>query len=106
MTTRFAFAALAWACLALCGCNSGPKDLLVGKWEAGQDGAKMTAEFASDGKVTLTMLGQPLQGTYKVNGDDELEWTINGETAKCKMKVTEKELQLTNGGQTIKYRKV
>ena len=61
--------------------------------------------FTKDGRASLTMLGQSLQGTYKVNGD-ELEWTLNGKTVKGKVKVTATELQVTSEGNTVTYKKV
>jgi hypothetical protein len=96
------------ACMALLvsACGSSPKDLIVGKWEAGQQGAKLTAEFTKDAKAKITMFGQTLQGTYKVNGDDELEWTLAGKTTKCKVNVTKTELEVTSEGKTVKYKKV
>jgi uncharacterized protein (TIGR03066 family) len=105
MKTKFAFVVLACVALLVSGCGGGPEDRIIGKWEAGQAGAKMTAEFNKDGKATLTMFGQPLQGTYKINGD-ELEWTMNGKTTKGKVKVTATELELTSDGKTITYKKV
>ena len=106
MKTKIAFVAL--ACLALCvtACSSGPQDRIVGKWEAGQNGVKLTAEFAKDGKAKITLFGKTLQGTYKVNGGDELEWTMNGTTSKFKVKVTGSEMELTQDGKTITYKKV
>src|SRR5215831_9462553 len=106
MRTKLAFVLLACGALSVSGCGSGPQDLILGKWEAGQAGAKVTAEFARDGKAKLTMFGKTLQGTYKVNGGNELEWTVNGTTTKCKMKVTATELELTSEGKTITYKKV
>ena len=95
------------ACLALfaSGCGSSPQDRIVGKWEAGQGGVTLTAEFAGDGTATLTMFGQALRGTYALNGD-ELEWTLNGTTTKSKVKVDATELELTREGQTIKYKRM
>ena len=106
MKTKVAFVAL--ACFALCvsACSSSPQDRLIGKWEAGQAGIKLVAEFAKDGKAKITTpFGQTLQGTYKVNGD-ELEWTMSGITTKCKFKVNGSELEMTREGQTITYKKV
>jgi uncharacterized protein (TIGR03066 family) len=106
MKTKVAFVAL--ACFALCvsACSSSPQSLIVGKWEAGQNGVKLVAEFAKDGKAKITTpFGQTLHGTYKVNGD-ELEWTMSGITTKCKIKVTATELVLTREGQTVTYKKV
>jgi len=107
MNAKFVFMTLAGIALALAGCGSSPQKLIVGKWEAGQTGIKITAEFNKDGKATLVMFGQPLQGTYKLNGGDELEWTVNGKTTKGKVKVTGNSLEVTNdGGVTIVYKRV
>jgi uncharacterized protein (TIGR03066 family) len=105
MKTKLAFVAL--ACFALCvsACSSNPQNRIVGKWEAGQNGVKLGAEFSKDGTAKITIFGKTLQGTYKVNGD-ELEWTMNGMTTKCKIKVTATELELTSDGKTITYKKV
>ena len=107
MKMKFAFVALACVVLSVCGCGFGssPQNLIVGKWEAGQGGVTLKAEFTKDGKATITMFGKSFQGTYKVNGD-ELEWTMGGTTTKSKMKVTATELVLTNDGKTITYKKV
>ena len=98
---------MALSCLALglsaCG-GSSPQDLIIGKWKAGQGGIKVTAEFAKNGTAKLTMFGQTLQGTYKLEGD-ELEWTLNGKTTKSKVKVTATELEVTSGGTTIIYKR-
>ena len=106
MAREFAVVVLACVGLSAAGCESSPQDRIVGKWEAGPAGARMTAEFGKDGRATRTMLGMAVQGTYKLNGADELEWTANGQTAKYKVKVTETELELTSEGKTITYRKV
>ena len=106
LKTVCAFVGLACVALAVTGCGSGPQDRILGKWEAGQAAVKLTAEFSKDGTATLTMFGQTVQGTYKLNGDDELEWTLNGKTTKCKVKVTATELELTNEGNTITYKRV
>ena len=106
MKTKFAFVALACVALFVSACGSGPQDLILGKWEAGQSGVKLTAEFFKDGKAKLTMFGKPLEGTYKLNGSDQLEWTVNGMTTKCKVKVTASELEMTSDGKTITYKKV
>jgi hypothetical protein len=96
------------ACVALfvSACGSSSEDLIVGKWEAGEGGTKITAEFTKDAKAKITMMGQTLQGTYKMNGDGELEWTLNGATTKSKVKVTKTELELTKESTTIRYKKV
>ncbi len=93
MTVKLSIALV--ACVALlvsaCGC---PQSLILGRWEAASaqvggadagpevanalNAVKMTAEFDKDGTAKLTMFGQTLQGTYKLNGGDELEWTMSG----------------------------
>ena len=92
-------------CLALLNaCAPTPQNLIVGKWEA-ESAMKVTAEFRKDGTAQLTMFGQTLQGTYKLN-DHELEWTVNGRSTKSKVNVTATELELTdNSNQTIKYKR-
>ncbi len=89
--------------LSACG-RSRPQDLIVGKWKTGQGGIKVTDEFAKDGTAKLTMFGQTLQGTYKLEGD-ELEWTLNGKTTKSKVTVTGTELEVTSDGTTIIYKR-
>lgn len=105
MKTQYALVALTSLALCVCGCNSSPQNQIVGKWEAGAAGGKITAEFMKNGEANLTMFGQTLQGTYKVNAD-ELEWTLNGKTTKSKVKVTATELQLTSEGNTVTYKKL
>jgi hypothetical protein len=119
------------ACVALlvsaCGSSSqsligaSPESLILGKWEAtsakvgGADAGpevgnalnavKMTAEFNRDGTARITMLGQTLQGSYKLNGENELEWTMSGITKKSKVNVTATELEVTDdSNRTIKYK--
>ena len=105
MRMNLVLAGLASVVLSLSGCHSGPQELIVGKWKAGQGGIKVTAEFARDGTAKLTMFGQMLQGTYKLEGD-ELEWTLNGKTTKNKVKVTATELEvIAGGGSTIIYQR-
>jgi hypothetical protein len=97
--------------LFLSACGSRPQNLIVGKWEvagARVEGAevpsavaagraiKMTAEFSPDGTAKMTMFGQTLQGTYKLNGENELEWTMNGITTKAKLNVSATELDVTD----------
>jgi hypothetical protein len=107
--------------LVLSACGSGPQSLIVGKWEvasASVDGAevpsataagkaiKMSAEFRKDGTARMTMFGQTLQGTYKLNGEDELEWTMGGITTKGKVNVTATELEVTDdANRTITYKR-
>jgi uncharacterized protein (TIGR03066 family) len=106
MKTKFAFVVLAGMLPVLSGCGSSPQDLIIGKWEAGQAPAKLTAEFAKDGKAKITILGQTMQGTYKLNGDDELEWTMSGITTKFKAKVTATQIELSSDGKTVIYTRV
>ena len=107
--------------LFLSACGSGPQSLIVGKWEVasasvgGTDAPsatesakaiKMTAEFRRDGTATMTMFGQTLHGTYKLNGENELEWTMSGITRKSKVNVTATELDLTDDAErTITYKR-
>jgi hypothetical protein len=95
------------ACLILLSaCASNPRSLIFGKWEVENAPTKMTAEFKSDGTATITMLGQTVHGTYKLNGEDELEWSMNGMSTKAKVKVAATELELTdNANRTIKYKR-
>ena len=105
MKTKLGIVAVACVVVFMSGCGSSSENLILGKWEAGESGLKITAEFAKDGKAKITMFGQTLQGTYKLNGD-ELEWTLNGRTTKGKVKLTATEMELTSEGKTIKYKKV
>jgi hypothetical protein len=66
----------------------------------------MAAEFKSDGTATINILGQTVQGTYRLNGTDEVEWSMNGMSTKAKVKVTATDLELTdNMNRTIKYKR-
>jgi len=86
-------------------CGSSPQRLILGTWEA-ESAVKVTAEFRKDGTATLTMFGQTLQGTYKLNGENELEWTLNGRTTKNKVSVTPNQLEVTGDTNlTVKYRR-
>jgi uncharacterized protein (TIGR03066 family) len=105
MKTKLCVLAVTCVVLLVSGCDSGPQDQILGKWEAGETGAKLTIEFAKDGKANLTMMGKTVPGTYKLTGDD-LEWTVNGMTTKSKVKLTASEMELSSDGKTIKYRKV
>ncbi len=119
MNTKLSIVAAACMALFLSACVSSPRRLILGKWEVasakvgGADVAipdagtafKMTAEFSSDGTAKITMFGQTLQGTYKLNAD-ELEWTMNGQTTKSKVTVTATELDLTDeSNRTIVYKR-
>ena len=91
--------------LFLSACGSSAQSLILGKWEA-DSVTKITAEFSSDGTAKLTMFGQTLRGTYKLNAENELEWTLNGITTKNKIVVTDTELDVTSdSNQTIKYKR-
>src|SRR5271154_490738 len=85
-------------CLALfvSACGSDARSLILGKWQVDGAPLKMTAEFHRDGTAQLTMFGQTVQGTYKVNGENELVWTMNGRTTKGKLNVTPTKLELTD----------
>jgi|SRR5579871_1418367 len=103
MRTKLSLAMSAF--LLASACNSGPRNLLLGKWEL-ESGIKMTAEFRNDGTAQMTMFGQTLQGTYKVNPENELEWNLNGNSTKAKFNVTATELELTDDqNRTIKYKR-
>ena len=120
MNAKLSILAAASVALFLSACGSSPQSLILGKWEVagakvgGADvataevvsGIKMTAEFSGDGTARITMFGQTLQGTYKLNGENELEWTLAGQTTKSKVNVTATELELTDAAnRTIKYKR-
>jgi len=105
MKTKLGIFPVVLVVLFVSGCDSSPQDQILGKWEAGETGAKITIEFAKEGKANLTMMGKTLPGTYELNGDD-LEWTVNGMTTKAKVKLTASEMELSSDGKTIKYKKV
>jgi hypothetical protein len=119
------------ACVALflsaCGSSpqslipGSPQNLILGKWEmagaqvggvdnqsaaAAGRAIKMSAEFNRDGTAKIAMMGQTHQGTYKINGENELEWTMSGITTKSKLNVTATELEVTDdANRTIKYKR-
>jgi len=95
------------ACLVLLSaCGSSPQSLILGKWEVENAPTKMTAEFKGDGTATISILGQTVHGTYRLNGEDELEWSMNGMTTKAKVKVTATELELIDtANRSIKYKR-
>jgi len=111
------------ACVALfvSACGSSPQSLILGKWEiagaqiggvdnesaaAAGRAIKMSAEFNRDGTAKINMMGHTLEGTYKINGANELERTMGGITTKSKLNVTATELELTDGAnRTIKYKR-
>jgi uncharacterized protein (TIGR03066 family) len=77
--------------LPACGSNK-PKDMIVGKWEEDKEGKKVTLEFTGDGKWKMTGEGGGVDGTYKFNGDDEIEMV---------MKLGEKEVPFKKGKVTV-----
>ena len=96
----------AWVALIVTACGSSPQSLIVGKWEV-ESAVKMTAEFSRDGTAKITIFGQTVQGRYQLNGDNELEWNLNGKTTKGKVKVTATELELTDDqNRTIRYKRI
>lgn len=121
MNAKLSILPVACTALFVCACGSRPQSLILGKWEvAGVNvpgaevrsaaevarAVKMTAEFNREGTAKLTMLGQTFQGTYKVNGENELEWTMNGITRKSRVNVTATELELIDdSNRMIKYRR-
>ena len=129
MNTKLSIVTLACMALLVSACSSSsqsliagdPQSLILGKWEVagaqvgGVDNAsaaaagraiKMSAEFNRDGTAKITMMGQTLQGTYKINGENELEWTMSGITTKSKLNVTATELEVTDdANRTIKYKR-
>jgi hypothetical protein len=121
MNANLSIVLVASAALLVSACGSSPQSLIVGKWElasakvGGADAVsatevgkaiKMTAEFNSDGTAKMTVMGQTLPATYKLDAGNELEWTMNGISNKSKVHVTETELELTDGAnRTIKYKR-
>jgi len=107
MKTRLSLALAICLSLFLTACATSPQSMIVGKWEVQGAPIKMTAQFNSDGTAAVTMMGQTVRGTYKLNGDNELEWTVGGTTTRSKVNVTATELELTdNANRTIKYKRV
>ena len=128
MNAKLSIVLAACVSLLLSACGTGlqslvpasPQSLILGKWEvagaqvegvddvsaaAAGKAIKMSAEFDRDGTAKMTMMGQTLQGTYKVEGD-ELEWTMSGITSKGKLNVTATELAVTDdANRTIKYKR-
>ena len=119
MNAKLSMVVVVSVALFVCACASSPQSLILGKWEvvsAGVGGAdaaptevakaiKMTAEFSGDGTAKMTMFGQTLQGTYKLDAN-ELVWTMNGITTKSKVNVTATELEVTDdANRTIKYKR-
>jgi uncharacterized protein (TIGR03066 family) len=89
------------------------KALLIGKWEgtmkADDKEVKVAVEFTKDGKVSRTMGGKTIKGTYKVIDSSSLEVTLkDGEedkTHKIKIKVSKDELEVTVGDNTTKLKR-
>jgi len=107
MNAKLSIVVAACVALFISACGPGPQSLILGKWEVENAPMKMTAEFASDGTAKITMLGQTVQGTYKLDAANELVWTVNDITTKSKANVTATELELTNdANQTIKYKRM
>ena len=121
MNAKLSIVLVACVALLVTACSSSPQSLILGKWEvagarvgdvdnesaaAAGRAIKMSAEFNRDGTAKITMMGQTLQGTYKINGENELEWTMSGITTKSKLNVTSTELEVTDGAnRTIKYKR-
>ena len=105
MKTKLGLAVAICVAMFLSACGSSPENLIVGKWQAGESGLKITAEFSKNGTAKLNMFGHTVRGTYKLDGD-ELEWTVNGKTTKSKAKVTTAEMELTSEGKTITYKRI
>ena len=120
MNAKLSIVVAASVVLFLSACGSSPQSRILGKWEVASakvggadvgipevgNAMKMTAEFSGDGTAKITMFGQTLQGTYKLNAANELEWTLNGQTTKSKVSVTATELEVTDeANRTIKYKR-
>jgi hypothetical protein len=105
MMAKFSIVLVVCVALFLSACAPSPQSLILGKWEA-DAAVKLTAEFKGDGTAKITVLGQTLQGTYKLNGG-ELVWTMGGRTTKGRVGVTATELQMTDDeNRTIKYKRI
>jgi hypothetical protein len=90
--------------LMLMGCGTPEQGLIVGKWELQSGPTRMAVEFHRDGVADLVMLGQTLHGTYKLNADNEMDWTMNGLSTKQKVNVTTQKLEITDDrNQTVVY---
>jgi uncharacterized protein (TIGR03066 family) len=119
MNAKSSIAFVACVALFISACGSSnqsmiprdPQKLILGKWEvvgaqvegvedesaaAAGRAIKMSAEFNRDGTAKIAMMGQTLRGTYKINGENKLEWTMSGITTKSKLNVTATELELTD----------
>jgi uncharacterized protein (TIGR03066 family) len=106
MNSRLSFVIAACVAIFTSACGYGSHNLILGKWEVENASTKMTAEFDRDGTAKITIFGQTLRGTYKLNADDELEWSMNGMNTKAKISVTATELDVTDSeNRTIKYKR-
>src|SRR5580704_3497560 len=129
MNAKLSIVLAACVSLLLSACGTGlqslvpasPQSLILGKWEvagaqvggvddpsaaAAGKAIKMSAEFDRDGTAKMTMMGQTLQGTYNLIGENEMEWTMSGVTTKSKLNVTATELEFTDdSNRTIKYKR-
>ena len=86
-----------------------PQDLIVGKWEAEQNGQKITAEFKKDGTVKLTHGDQMRDGKYKFTDDKTMEVEIaEMEKVVLKTSVSKDELSTTNekNNRVLKFKRV
>jgi hypothetical protein len=96
--------AIGFLAAMLGGCGTPSQGLIVGKWELQDGPTRMVVEFHRDGTADLSMLGQTLHGTYKLNADNEMEWNMNGISAKQKVNVTAERLEITDDrNQTVLY---
>src|SRR5580704_3347298 len=95
MNAKLSIVLAAYVAVFVSACGSSPQSLILGKWEvagaqvggvddesaaAAGRAIKMSAEFDRDGTAKITMMGRTLQGTYKINGENELQWTMSGIT--------------------------
>jgi hypothetical protein len=107
MNAKFTIVLVTCVALFTSACAPSSQNLILGKWEVENAPLKMTAEFSPDGTAKITMFGQTVQGKYKLDAGNELEWTVSGITTKSKVSLTATEMQLTNdSNQTIKYKRM
>jgi hypothetical protein len=105
MNAKLSIVVAACVVLFFSSCAPSPQSLILGTWEV-ESAIKITLQFSRGGTAKITMFGQTLQGTYKLNPENELEWTLNGITTKGKVNVTATELEITDGAnRTIKYKR-
>lgn len=97
-------AAIGSLAVMLAGCGTAEQGLIVGKWELQSGPTRMDVEFHRDGTADLVMMGQTLHGTYKLNTNNEMDWTMNGLSTKQKVNVTTQKLEITDDrNQTVVY---